>query len=116
MRRFFNTTMSSELKDFVRKVITIKGGVAEPGREDEERLNILLSSELQKKLSLEEYEALTFSSGLPGKLVAYGSPFLDKITSLTEDMGGLLASSCKDSASNGRDSRRWWTTGLNLSM
>ena len=59
MRRFFNTTMSSELKDFVRKVITIKGGVAEPGREDltgEEKENLVskiraTDQEFQRKVN-----------------------------------------------------------------
>lgn len=89
-------TMSSELKDFVKKVITIKGGMAELKREDEERLNILLPSELQKKLSLKEYETVTFSSELPGKLVTYGSPFLDKITFLTENIGWLASIKLKE--------------------
>ena len=79
--------MSYELKDFVRRVIEVKGGIAEPKEKSEGILDVLLPLELQKKLSLKEYETLSFSPGLPGKLITYGSPLLDNIISLTQDIG-----------------------------
>ena len=88
--------MSYELKDFVRKVIEVRGGVAEPGGEREDVLDVLLPPELQKRLSMKEHEVLVFSSDLPGKFVAYGTPLLDKIISLTEDTGVVTAVTLPD--------------------
>lgn len=80
-------TMNYEsLKDFVREVIEIKGGIVE----EKERgiLEVLLPENIGKDLFGKEYERFSF---LPDrkqtKFITYGSPFLDKVVSLTEDVG-----------------------------
>jgi len=74
------------LKNFVREVVEIKGGIAE----EKERgvLEVLLPENVGKQSFGREYERLSF---LPDrkqtKFITYGSPLLDKVISLTKDLG-----------------------------
>lgn len=80
-------TMNYEsLKTFVREVIEIKGGIAE--EKEKGVLELLLPENVGKELFGKEYERLSF---LPdrkqAKFITYGSPLLDKLISLTDNLG-----------------------------
>jgi len=96
MRRYFNTTMNYEsLKDFVREIVEIKGGIAE--EKEKGVLELLLPENVGKELFGKEYERLSF---LPDqrqtKFVTYGSPLLDKIISLSENLGKTARIAAED--------------------
>jgi len=96
MRRYFNTTMNYEsLKDFVREIVEIKGGIAE--EKEKGALELLLPENVGKELFGKEYERLSF---LPDqrqtKFVTYGSPLLDKIISLSENLGKTARIAAED--------------------
>jgi len=80
-------TMSYEtLRDFVKEVIEIKGGMAEESQNG--ILEMLLPLDLRKKLSCKEYKEICFLPGCEeGEFITYGSPLLDKVISLTEEIG-----------------------------
>jgi len=74
------------LKDFVKEVIEIKGGVAE--EKEEGILEAILPENISKNLQCKEYEKFSFSPERRGnKFITYGSPLLDKVISLAQDMG-----------------------------
>jgi len=87
MRRYFSTTMNYDsLKDFVREVVEIKGGIAE--EREKGVLEVLLPENVGKELFGKEYERLSFLPDRPQtKFITYGSPLLDKVISLTENLG-----------------------------
>lgn len=89
-------TMNYEiLQNFVKDVIEVKGGIAE--EKEKGVLDILLPEALQRKLSCREYQQISFlPNHTQGEFVTYGSPFLDKILSLTQDFGKITRVFIKD--------------------
>jgi len=83
------------LKDFVREVVEIKGGIAE--EKEKGVLELLLPKNIGKELFGKEYGRLSF---LPGqkqtKFITYGSPLLDKVVSLSEGLGKTARISAED--------------------
>lgn len=74
------------LKDFVREVVEIKGGIAE--EKEKGVLGVLLPENVGKELFGKEYERLSFFPDRPQtKFITYGSPLLDKVISLIENLG-----------------------------
>ncbi|MBE0477976.1 hypothetical protein IBX65_02495 [Candidatus Aerophobetes bacterium] len=88
--------MSYNLQDFVIRIIEVKGGIVDSKKENRKSIDALFPPQLQKKLCLEEYETLSFSPDEPGKLITYGSPLLDDILSLSEDIGLTTAVAVND--------------------
>ena len=89
-------TMNYEsLKDFVRQVVEIKGGIAE--EKEKGVLELLLPENVGKELFGKEYERLSF---LPDrrqtKFITYGSPLLDRVISLTKDLGKTARITAED--------------------
>jgi len=89
-------TMNYEnLKDFVKEVIEIKGGVAE--EKEEGVLEALLPENISKNLGCKDYEEFSFSpERRDTRFITYGSPLLDKIISITQDIGKTARISLKD--------------------
>jgi len=83
------------LKDFVREIVEIKGGIAE--EKEKGVLELLLPEKVGKELFGKEYERLSF---LPDrrqtKFVTYDSPLLDKIISLSENLGKTARITAED--------------------
>ncbi len=83
------------LQNFVQGIIEVKGGIAE--EKEEGVLDILLPENLQKKLSCREYQQISFlPNHSQAEFVTYGSPFLDKMLSLTQDFGQITRVFIKD--------------------
>ncbi|MEA1965361.1 MAG: hypothetical protein U9O41_09635 [Candidatus Aerophobetes bacterium] len=89
-------TMNYEsLKNFVREVIEVKGGIAE--EKEKGVLEVILPKNIGKDLFGKEYERLSFlSDQSQTKFITYGSPLLDKVISLTEDLGKTARTFAED--------------------